>query len=243
MKKVHISFGNERYYPSLDLLEKTSLELGKVDKFIRYTDDWIRTTDFYTKNRYIFDNHKTANWIWKSYIILETFNTLEYNDIVLYSDAGLNVLEDLSPLFDLTYNNKNGGKLLFKIPGPHINKTWTKRDCFILTGCDEEKYWKGILTNGAVSLWQKTDENIEYLKVFQKYTRDPRIITDEPNMCGQPNLLGFNAHRHDQSVLSLLTIKNNLELYRDPTQWGNDEIEMFSNSPYKQLFNHHRGQI
>jgi len=30
MKKAHISFGNQDYYKSLDLLEKTSLEVGKI---------------------------------------------------------------------------------------------------------------------------------------------------------------------------------------------------------------------
>ena len=53
MKKVHISFGNEEYYKSLDLLEQTSLEIGKVDQFIRYTQEWLKTTDFWNKNQFI----------------------------------------------------------------------------------------------------------------------------------------------------------------------------------------------
>jgi len=53
MEKVHISFGNEKYYKSLDLLEKTSLEIGKVDQFIRYTQEWLKTEKFWEKNLYI----------------------------------------------------------------------------------------------------------------------------------------------------------------------------------------------
>jgi len=244
MKKIHISFGNERYYPSLQLLEKTSKQIGWVDEFIAYTQEYLKTTEFWKKNQYILNQPRGAGyWIWKPFIILATFDKINYNDVVMYSDAGLEVIDSLIPLFEITLDNSNGGIMPFKIPGPHINRMWTKRDCFVLTECDESKYWDGILTNGAISLWQKTDKNIEYLKTYLKYLRDPRIVTDDPNMCGKPNLQGFKEHRHDQAVLSLLSIKNNLELYRDPTQWGNDEKDQFSNSPYRQLFNHHRGQI
>ena len=44
MKKVHISFGNEEYYKSLNLLEETSLQIGKVDQFIRYTYEQLKQT-------------------------------------------------------------------------------------------------------------------------------------------------------------------------------------------------------
>lgn len=244
MKKIHISFGNEKYYKSLDLLEKTSLEIGKVDKFIRYTKEWLKTTEFWNKNLFILNNERGAGyWLWKPFIILEAFNELENGDIVMYSDAGLKVIDDVSTLFNITKNNFNKGKLLFRVPGGHILKTWTKRDCFVLMGADEEKYWNGYITNGAISLWEKSDDNVEYLKSYLRYLRDPRIITDSINMCGSPNFIEFKDHRHDQSVLSILSIKNNFELYRDPTQWGNDEKNLFTNSPYNQLFDHHRGNI
>ena len=59
-------------------------------------------------------------------------------------------------------------------------------------------------------------------------------------MAGQANFIEFKDHRHDQSVLSLMTVKYGLEMFRDPTQWGNSEKDLFANSPYDQLFDHHR---
>jgi len=32
-----------------------------------------------------------------------------------------------------------------------------------------------------------------------------------------------------------LTKKHNIEAYRDPSQWGNDSIQNYLNSPYKQI--------
>jgi hypothetical protein len=110
-------------------------------------------------------------------------------------------------------------------------------------GCDAPKYWNALMTNGAISLWINNDENIKILNEWLIYNRDIRILGDDPNMCGLPNFMEFKDHRHDQSVLSLLCAKYNFEIFRDPTQWGNEEINLFTNSPYSQLFNHHRGNI
>jgi len=244
MKKVHISYSDERYAKSLENLGKTSLKIGKSDEFIPYKEEWLKTTDFWKKNAFILGRPRGAGyWIWKPYIILEAFEKLEDGDVVLYSDAGLSVIGDLSPLFEVASSKINGGKIMFRLPwvgAKHVAKIWTKRDTFILMKCDYPGYWQAPMSNGAVSLWRKSLENIEFLKEWQRYLRDPRIVTDDPNMAGQANFIEFKDHRHDQSVLSLMTVKYGLEMFRDPTQWGNSEKDLFTNSPYDQLFDHHR---
>lgn len=241
MKKVLITFGDSKYYGSMDLLEETALSIGKVESVIKYTQDWLRTTEFWNKNQFILSRPRGAGyWIWKPFIILHTMESLNEGDVVMYSDAGVEVIEDLSPLFKIA---ENRNKVIFQIPGGHLNRTWTKRDTFILLKCDEPKYWDDSMLTATFSLWKKTDKNIEFLKEYLKYLRDPRIVTDDPNMCGQPNFLEFRDHRHDQSVLSLLTRRENFERFRDPSQWGNEDIDLFNNSPYNQLLNHHRKKL
>jgi len=53
MKKTLISFGNEKYYPSLKLLNDTALNVGNVDKFISYTQEELKETEFWKKNSFI----------------------------------------------------------------------------------------------------------------------------------------------------------------------------------------------
>lgn len=241
MKKVLITFGDRKYYGSMDRLEETALSIGKVDSVIKYTQDWLRATEFWSKNQFILSRPRGAGyWIWKPFIILHIMESLDEGDIVMYSDAAVEILDNLSPLFNLA--NKTD-RVIFNNPGGHINKTWTKRDCFVLLDCDEEKYWNDHHITATFSLWKKTEENISFLQEYLKYLRDPRIVTDDPNMCGKPNFLEFMDHRHDQSVLSILSRKHNFERFCDPSQWGNMERDKYDNSPYNQLINHHRKKL
>jgi hypothetical protein len=248
MKNVHISFANEKYFKSLELLGKTSIEIGKSDEFIGYKPEDLKLDNFWAKNQFILSRPRGAGyWIWKPFLILKTFEKLEEGDVVLYSDAGLKVIDNLIPLYEVAQRCPNNGKVMFKLPAVdvprHIAKTWTKRDCFVLMNADEPKFWNANMSNGAVSLWVKNENTESFLREWLRYLRDPRIVTDDINMCGKPNMIEFKDHRHDQSVLSILAIKYGFEMFRDPTQWGNPEKDLFSNSPYGQLFDHHRGNI
>jgi hypothetical protein len=72
------------------------------------------------------------------------------------------------------------------------------------------------------------------------------------------NLQSFKDHRHDQSILSILAVKHNLEIFRDPSRWGNAHKmpefrekgeflesgdyadKIYYNSPYATLLDHYR---
>jgi hypothetical protein len=244
MKKIHIAFANDKFKKSLDILEKTSLSVGGIDKFIRYEPKDLQAENFWQDNQRILSQPLGAGfWIWKPFIILQTMKQLDEGDIILYTDAGMEVLDSLLPLFEIAASTKDK-RMLFALTmmyGTHRHSEYTKRDCFILMGQDEKKYWDARMLNAAFSLWMKTPENIDFLTEWQEYMKDSRIVTYEPNTCGKSNLPDYIDHRHDQAVLSLLSLKYGRELYREPTQFTLNEH--YDNSPYGQLFNHHGGEI
>jgi hypothetical protein len=242
MKTYLCSYGTPEYNGSLDILKKTALEIGKVDEVFIYSKDWLVNSGFYLKNKYILDQKRGGGyWLWKLYIILDSFNKMNDGDVLMYTDAGVKIINDLTPLYTLASTEINNGKIFFRLPGGHLNKTWTKRDCFVLMNCDTQEYWEGAQTNAAFQLYVKHQDNIDFINEYLKYARDPRIITDDMNMCGRPNLLGFKDHRHDQSILSLLCNKYKFIMYRDPSQWGETDKDNYSD--YPQLFNHHRNKF
>jgi hypothetical protein len=104
--------------------------------------------------------------------------------------------------------------------------------------CDCDVYYDAPQVDASYQLFKKTPRVIEFLKEYDSYCSNENIISDLPNIT-QPNLPQFKDHRHDQSILSLMAVKHNIELLPEPSEWGNH----LTNRPYPQLFLHHRNTI
>jgi hypothetical protein len=248
------AYGVEGYYRNLELLKKSALEIGKVEEFVKYTNDDLKDCDYFVKNKGIiyrpFDKNSITTyckirnaqyWIWKPYIILETMKLMNDGDIIIYIDGGMIVIADLDPLYEITKTSKNNRLFISasQIYGRHLQSDYTKRDCFVLMGLDKPQYWNARMGNSALFVLMKTQKNIDLMTEWMNYMTDARVVTDDPNVCGLPNLPGHIEHRFDQSVLTLLGLKYNDDLYRDPSQYSVNE--KFPNSPYGQLvIQHHK---
>jgi len=252
--KYITSYCTPEYYESINILERSSVEIGMIDKFVKYTYDDLKESAFFIENKGIMSRPVNGDvtwwgkirrihyWIWKPYIILETMKRCNDGDIVLYLDAGMKVVNKLNPLFEITQTDKNKSMIFAVSKTPqalHYHSMFTKRDCFILMGLDSPFYWNTRCVNAAISVWMKTDENIAFLNEWQLYMTDSRIVTDDDNTCGQPHLPDFSYHLFDQSVFSLLCPKYHREVYRDPSQYSINEKGNFPNSPYDQLVIQH----
>lgn len=265
MKVVLTNLSNESFLESRLRLNASALRFG-IQAVNSYDIAAIKSTSFYAENKAILDVPRGLGyWLWKSYIIQETMRSLEAGDIVVYCDSGIEIIAPLDPLIQICA--KEQPVMLFA-NGNLRNSMFTKRDCFILMDCDHKKYWRGIQCDGSFALFRKSPEAIQFLNEFMKYCRDERIISDNANIMGKKNLPDFVAHRHDQSILSLLAIRYRLLYYRIPTQFGNhykmpayrvpgefNQVNQYrqvqvdhyakapmTNSPYGQLLDHHRSK-
>lgn len=240
MKKVLVSYANEKFYRSQDLLDCSVKTIGGIDKHFKYRDSWLKQQGFYRENKSILSQPRGGGyWIWKPFVILEAMRELDDGALVLYADSGATAIASLNPIFELLndrdiaffYHGACGGER-------YKQYIWTKRDAFVLMGCDTEKYWDAPHIKATYSLWRKGEKAISILKEWLNYMRDPRIVTDMPNECGRPNFDGFIDHRHDQSVLTMLAAKYNIDAFRDPSSGYSDKAPQ---SEYGRLFCHHRG--
>jgi hypothetical protein len=234
MNKV-ISFATGRFVESQKLLEKKAYEMG-ADKVISYNEKDL-DNNFIKQNFNILKQPKGSGyWLWKPYLILKTLEESNEKDIVLYVDSGMYPIQPLKYMFDLT---KNDDICLFQVHN-QINKIWTKYDCFELMNCNEEKYHNAQQVCGAPQLYKKSNRSISFVKEVFEFCKNEKIITDSLYL---KNFVEFKEHRHDQSILTNIAIKNNVVIYRDPSQYGNDFLNQYSNSTYPQIFNLHRGNI
>jgi hypothetical protein len=158
-------------------------------------------------------------WVWKPFLILQHLrNAMKSDDVLMYCDSQIVLVADPWPLLELC--QRQGGVLLFhqKAAG-HVNRRFTRRDCFRVMGCDAPPYWDGPHLQGAISVWSATPLAIELAEEWYRWCSDPRAVSDLPSAGGE--FAGFADHRHDQSIISLLAIRRGLRTYPDPTQFGN----------------------
>ena len=101
-----------------------------------------------------------------------------------------------------------------------IEKQWTKRDAFILLECDNTLFTDTNQMMASFILVKRSEKSIEFFKQYLKYSQDYRILTDVKNTLGLNNYPEFIDHRHDQSILSLLSKKWGLIPFHDPSQTG-----------------------
>jgi hypothetical protein len=265
MAVILTNLSNQLYETSRQRLNASAAKAG-IDQIRSYDFEDLKTTPFYADNRNILD-HPTGMgyWLWKPYIILEALKNAADGDIVVYSDAGLEITAPLDALLALC--SGQNPVLLFG-NGDFVNAAWTKRDCFIYMDCDRPYYWRSPQCDAAFCVFLRCDASLRFVAEWLDYCRDPRIITDDPNTSGRRDLPDFREHRRDQSVLSLLAARHKLPLYRMPTQFGNHykappqrvngetncvnqndrrQIDYYAaihyyKSTYGQLLDHHRGQ-
>ena len=155
-------------------------------------------------------------------------------DVVIYSDAGVEIRGDLSPLVEIASRN---GIALFS-NRPYLQKEWTKRDAFVLLDADSPRYWDAGQLSANFMALQNSARTRDFVAKWLAAMSDERVLTDAPNRAGAPNFPEFREHRHDQSVLGILATRENIEIFRDSSQWG-DSYSM-PNSSYGTLLFVHR---
>jgi hypothetical protein len=173
-------------------------------------------TAFYRENRAVLDLQRGSGyWLWKPFIILQLLLAIDEGDYVWYHDSGYTIKADVTPIIDWAERFNDG-----IMPGIYLpcyaSREWTKRDCYVYMGCDDERFWNHCLIQPGWSFWRKSPRSIDIVAQWLHHALDPRILTDHPNTCGLPNLPGFIDHRHDQSVFTNIFIKNGLKSFGTP---------------------------
>lgn len=233
-KMVLINYSDKAYLKSQKKNSKTGLKIGGFCKAISYSCDDI-DSEFGKKNAKILSMKRGGGyWLWKPYFIKKTLDSLEWNEYLFYSDSGSYFIDSIHHIKEVVEQD------IVPFELQYIEKKWTKRDAFLLMGCDSPKYSETKQRMASFSLWKKTQFSVDFVNEWLTLSQDERLITDLGNTLGQENYNGFVEHRHDQSIFSLLTKKYNLQAYRNPSQFGNPVQNLYRMSTYPQLIVHNR---
>lgn len=157
-------------------------------------------------------------WLWKPYFIDRMLHTMTVDDILFYSDSGSVFIANMNPIFSEIRQDEKG-IICFTLAGKHIEKHWTKRDLMKHMDLLDSKYTDTPQRMASFLGVRRTQFSHFFFKEYLNLSTNYSLISDEPNSDGwvEP---GFNEHRHDQSIFSLLTKKHEIKMLPDPTQWG-----------------------
>jgi hypothetical protein len=232
MRRWLVTFGSEGYERGLKQIEESARTY--FDEVLCYRHFDIDQEFRRRHEGHFADGRGYGYWIWKPYLLLKTMGRMADNDIVMYCDALMRFINDPAPLFHLVQENR--GILLFNHKlGGYKNFRFTRIDTFRLMGLDTPEYINGDHLNAAFMLYQKVPRAIAFIEEWLLWIGNYQAVADTANITGE-NHPGFQAHRHDQSILSLLAQKHDLPTFIDISQFGAG----YPGNCYPQIVDHHR---
>ena len=229
--KVLFNYAHNKFFQSQKLNTKTGYEVGGFDKVFEFGYNDM-DSEYRTQNKYILDKPKGAGyWMWKYYFAKKLLNDNDIPDgsYIFYADSGCYFTDNIDHLINVMERD-NISIMTFR--QNHQAFALTKRDAFILTDTDEPKYTHTAMRCGGWFLLRKNDESRMFINDCYDYSLDYRIITDDGNEMGFENYKGFRFHRHDESIITIVSKKWELYPYRNPSQDGYDYDVTYTDNIY-----------
>ena len=212
-----VSFAAKYHYVETQRrLAATAAATGDFDTIESWSPDRLRETRYYQANREILDRSRGAgNWAWKPYIIAQALERRRDGDFIVFTDTGMQAIGDdpmppVAPL--LTWLAGAERRVAVGVLHGKPQRAWTKRDCFVLMECDSERYWNADQIQATWIAFMVSPATRLLVAEWLRYAGDARVVTDMPNQMGLADLDGFIDHRFDQSILSNLIYKLDLEI-------------------------------
>lgn len=200
-----VSFANDKFRKQQKWSTLSAKLFGRVDKVLEYSPKDIDENHLKLHENILHYKKGFGNYFWKPYIVNKALKEVKEGDYLLSADSGSVFIKSIKPLVrHLERNKKN--ILCFRLL--LIEKQWTKRDAFILMDCDDPKYTDTPQITSTFILVKKCQESIDFLKEWEIYSKDSRILSDDPSVLGK-DYPEFVENRHDQTILSLLSKKHN----------------------------------
>ncbi len=169
--------------------------------------------EFVEKNQRILNSQRGGGyWLWKPYIIYNTLQKLNDNDLLFYLDSKYYFIDDFRKLF-MNYMESNDIMIWKNKPNEPTSfmKNYCKMDVIMkynmydkVFNKNAEDCWAGAL------ILKKNEKNISYVKEWLDMCCIYENITDSKSIIKNKKL--FIDHRHDQSLLSIIIHKYNIPM-------------------------------
>lgn len=228
----------------------------------------VKQTSFYKQNESLLSQPRGLGfWAWKPYIIGKNMKSLSDGDVLIYSDAGVEFINNVNHIIDRMGHEKPQDDIwLFGNNWEHAH--WCKRDVIEAVwpdGYRDELYANAERNPDATffdTSWSRFGKQVQasviffrvsdYSRAFVKEWLDwclfegGRLIDDSPSRL--PNHPEFQEHRHDQAILTTMAYREGIKLHWWPAVYNKggspefvyEKLPEYAGDDYPVLFSHHR---
>lgn len=205
--------GPEVFLRNQNTLAQSAVNKG-ADFILNYRKHHL-DPKFVKKNTKLLDYSKGAGyWVWKPWIILQTFKYAPENSIVIYLDSGFVVTAPLTPLIDLAKQHD-----IVLVKHDDLGTTCgmvTQPETFQQMNCQTEACYKSPHIWSGIVIYRNTPSARQFVEKWLEYSQNLTCnVENEILNYGTPQAKskfktypGFIHHHNEESILSVLYAKD-----------------------------------
>lgn len=220
-QKHLVFFGQSRFRTARVRLRRQANEIESFDGLFDYSEHDLSPSFFASFGERVREGTRGFGyWSWKPQVILQGLREIAEGDALLYLDLGSHLVargkQSLSTYFEEARQSESG-ILAFQAPSLRnpiykitdssrlmLERQWSKGDLLNHFGVQNDPRITETPQIGAGAIFViKTDQTVDF---FQRwlgvFEHDFSLADDSPSRVR--NLAGFQEHRHDQSIFSIL---------------------------------------
>lgn len=229
-----ITFTDDNMTISAEQLRQSAMIHG-VDEVTVYTPNQL--DEFYLLSiltPLIKNSRGYGWWAWKPYIVMDAFRSAKDGDILIYSDAGQQLVASVQPVI----NAMDEDIMLFSNGWQHSH--WCK--CEVARAINSnffphEDWFTGYdmkQVQASFILFKINETTRKFVQEWYAWSLMPGFIDNTPR---GPQFPEFQEHRHDQAILTCLQIKYGYKLHWFPSTTNQHQR---TNESYDTTILHHR---
>lgn len=213
-----ISFGDDYFNYKKQILKKQAESTGWFDDVIIHSPKTLE--EFFNQHKNFVTNSKGYGyWIWKPYIILDLLEKINEGDNIFYIDSGGCILEHRNKRFEEYLEMLNSTPILVFCDGgscgnppDYKEKYFQKMKVLKRFSLEnDEDFLNSGQIEGGVFICKKSQESIDFVKEWLNLvTEDNYSLVNDDDDFEQLN--EYKGHRHDQSILSILSKRKKVNI-------------------------------
>ena len=214
-----LSFADRRYAGSR---ARIGAEARGLDRFatVAAVDERFLPADYWRAHAATVRRHRRGFGLftWKPHLIGRRLGELPAGDLLVYADAGCSLNREgrdrLDDYLALAAGHASG-TLAFSLAG-RVGE-WTKRAALAAAGADDEAMRRREMVLAGILVLRAGPAAADLVAEWARRMADVSLVDDSPSPGGEH--AEFRAHRHDQSIFTLLAHERGVRTIPDESWW------------------------